>query len=51
MVVRSTLRWPTTNNTLVDYRYTRRFNAKAVKNGSGKDCTQQRARILILPVP
>ena len=26
-------------NTLVDYRYTRRFNAKRGENGRGSDCT------------
>ena len=38
-------------NTLVDYRYTRRFNAKRGENGSGKDCTGSKGEDLILPVP
>ena len=38
-------------NTLVDYRYTRRFNAQRGENGRGKDCTGAKGEDLVLPVP
>lgn len=38
-------------NTLVDYRYTRRFNAQRGENGRGKDCTGAKGEDTILPVP
>lgn len=38
-------------NTLVDYRYKRRFNATRGQNGSGKDCTGSKGDDMVLPVP
>lgn len=38
-------------NTLVDYRYTRRFNAQRGENGGSTDCTGAKGEDLILPVP
>jgi GTP-binding protein len=38
-------------NTLVDYRYTRRFDAERGKNGGSADCTGAKGEELILPVP
>ena len=38
-------------NTLVDYRYTRRFQAQRGKNGGSSDCTGAKGEDLILPVP
>lgn len=38
-------------NTLVDYRYTRRFNAQRGENGRGKDCTGAKGEDTVLPVP
>jgi GTP-binding protein len=38
-------------NTLVDYRYTRRFDAQRGENGGSKDCTGHKGEDLILPVP
>ncbi len=38
-------------NTLVDYRYTRRFNAQRGENGRGADCTGAGGEDLILKVP
>lgn len=38
-------------NTLVDYRYTRRFNAQRGENGRGKDCTGAKGEEMVLPVP
>ncbi|CEA02903.1 GTPase ObgE [Pseudomonas saudimassiliensis] len=38
-------------NTLVDYRYTRRFNAKRGENGRGSDCTGAKGEDMILSVP
>ena len=38
-------------NTLVDYRYTRRFQAQRGENGSSKDCTGAKGEDLFLPVP
>lgn len=38
-------------NTLVDYRYTRRFDAQRGENGASKDCTGHKGEDLILPVP
>jgi len=38
-------------NTLVDYRYTRRFNAKRGENGRGSDCTGAKGEDMVLPVP
>lgn len=38
-------------NTLVDYRYTRRFDAQRGQNGGSKDCTGAKGEDLILPVP
>ena len=37
-------------NTLVDYRYTRRFDAQRGENGGSKDCTGAKGDDLILPV-
>ncbi|UYZ84886.1 Obg family GTPase CgtA [Entomomonas sp. E2T0] len=38
-------------NTLVDYRYTRRFQAQRGQNGGSTDCTGAKGDDLILPVP
>ena len=38
-------------NTLVDYRYTRRFNAKRGENGRGSDCTGAKGEDMVLLVP
>ena len=38
-------------NTLVDYRYTRRFQAQRGENGRSKDCTGAKGEELVLPVP
>lgn len=38
-------------NTLVDYRYTRRFQAQRGENGGSSDCTGAKGQDLILPVP
>ncbi len=38
-------------NTLVDYRYTRRFDAQRGENGGSKDCTGAKGDDLVLPVP
>lgn len=38
-------------NTLLDYRYTRRFNAKRGENGRGSDCTGAKGDDLVLKVP
>ncbi|MCC6074262.1 Obg family GTPase CgtA [Pseudomonas sp. GCM10022188] len=38
-------------NTLVDYRYTRRFQAQRGGNGRSKDCTGAKGEDLTLPVP
>jgi GTP-binding protein len=38
-------------NTLVDYRYTRRFDAQRGENGGSKDCTGRKGEDLTLPVP
>jgi GTP-binding protein len=38
-------------NTLVDYRYTRRFNAQRGENGRGADCTGAKGEDTILKVP
>jgi GTP-binding protein len=38
-------------NTLVDYRYTRRFDAQRGENGGSKDCTGHKGDDLVLPVP
>ncbi|NLY14258.1 MAG: Obg family GTPase CgtA [Gammaproteobacteria bacterium] len=38
-------------NTLIDYRYTRRFNAQRGENGRGADCTGAGGEDLILKVP
>ncbi len=38
-------------NTLLDYRYTRKFLAKRGENGRGSDCTGARGEDLILKVP
>ena len=38
-------------NTLVDYRYTRRFQAKNGEKGGSTDCTGAKGEDLILPVP
>lgn len=38
-------------NTLVDYRYTRRFNAKRGENGRGSDCTGAKGEDMTLLVP
>ena len=38
-------------NTLIDYRYTRRFNAQRGENGRGADCTGARGEDTILKVP
>lgn len=38
-------------NTLVDYRYTRRFNAQRGQNGGSKDCTGSKGEDMTLPVP
>ncbi|MFT0212586.1 Obg family GTPase CgtA [Pseudomonas sp. F1_0610] len=38
-------------NTLVDYRYTRRFEAKRGENGRGSECTGAKGDDLVLKVP
>ncbi|MDO6747638.1 Obg family GTPase CgtA [Gilvimarinus sp. 1_MG-2023] len=38
-------------NTLVDYRYTRRFKAQSGDGGRGKDCRGKSGEDLIIPVP
>ena len=38
-------------NTLVEYRYTRRFNAQRGENGRGSDCTGAKGEDMVLPVP
>jgi len=38
-------------NTLIDYRYTRRFDAENGEGGSGRNCTGRHGEDLILPVP
>lgn len=38
-------------NTLVDYRYTRRFNAERGKNGGSTDCTGAKGEEMVLLVP
>ncbi len=38
-------------NTLVDYRYTRNFQAERGQNGRSKDCTGGKGEDLTLPVP
>src|SRR5690606_21934553 len=38
-------------NTLVDYRYTRRFDAQRGQNGGSCDCTGRKGDDLELPVP
>lgn len=38
-------------NTLVDYRYTRRFNAQRGENGRSKDCTGAKGEDMTLRVP
>lgn len=38
-------------NTLVDYRYTRRFNAQRGENGRGKDCSGAKGEDMVLEVP
>ncbi|PTU74003.1 Obg family GTPase CgtA [Pseudomonas mangrovi] len=38
-------------NTLVDYRYTRRFAAKNGEKGGSTDCTGHKGEDLVLPVP
>ena len=38
-------------NTLVDYRYTRRFNAQRGENGRGSDCTGAKGEDMVLRVP
>jgi len=38
-------------NTLVDYRYTRRFQAPNGEKGGSTDCTGAKGEDLILPVP
>ena len=38
-------------NTLVDYRYTRRFNAQNGEKGGSTECTGAKGEDLILPVP
>ncbi len=38
-------------NTLLDYRYTRRFNAQRGENGRGSDCTGAKGEDLIMKVP
>ncbi|UTW45077.1 Obg family GTPase CgtA [bacterium SCSIO 12696] len=38
-------------NTLVDYRYTRSYNAESGKQGSGANCTGRKGEDLVLKVP
>ncbi|GAA0320888.1 Obg family GTPase CgtA [Psychrobacter aestuarii] len=38
-------------NTLVDYRYTRRYDAKRGENGQSKNCSGKGAADILLPVP
>src|SRR4051812_43765236 len=38
-------------NTLVDYRYTRRFNARSGEGGRGRDCSGKAGDDLTLRVP
>ena len=38
-------------NTMIDYRYTRRFRAQSGEGGRGKNCTGKGGDDLVLPVP
>src|SRR3569623_615595 len=38
-------------NTLVDFRYTRKFKAERGQNGMGRDCTGKGGDDLVIPVP
>ena len=38
-------------NTLVDYRYTRRYDAKRGENGQSKNCSGKGSEDIYLPVP
>src|SRR3569832_1432857 len=38
-------------NTLVDFRYTRKFKAERGQNGMGRDCTGKGGDALVIPVP
>lgn len=38
-------------NTMIDYRYTRRFRAENGESGKGKNCTGKAGADLVLPVP
>lgn len=38
-------------NTLIDFRYERRFKAETGEDGSGRNCTGKKGHDLILPVP
>ena len=38
-------------NTMIDYRYTRRFRAENGESGKGRNCTGKAGKDLLLPVP
>ncbi|MEY2908689.1 MAG: GTPase ObgE [Pseudomonadota bacterium] len=38
-------------NTMIDYRYTRRFHAENGESGKGRNCTGKAGKDLLLPVP
>ena len=38
-------------NTMIDYRYTRRFRAENGESGKGRNCTGKAGQDLVLPVP
>ena len=38
-------------NTLIDYRFNKRFAAERGENGRSSDCTGRRGKDIILPVP
>ena len=38
-------------NTMIDYRYTRKFRAEAGRSGKGRNCTGKAGLDLTLPVP
>jgi GTP-binding protein len=38
-------------NTMIDYRYTRKFRAEAGSSGKGRNCTGKAGEDLTLPVP
>ena len=45
------LLWDASLNTMIDYRYTRKFRAEAGSSGKGRNCTGKAGEDLTLPVP